>query len=48
MSTTVRVGNETHERLLTLADATGYRIQEVVEAAVTAYEANAFWLPATN
>lgn len=43
MSTTVRVSNETHERLLTLADTTGHRLQEVVEEAVAAYETNAFW-----
>lgn len=43
MSTTVRVSNETHERLVTLADATGRRIYTIVEDAVAAYEANAFW-----
>ncbi len=43
ISTTVRVSSETHERLVTLADATGRRIQTIVEDAVTAYEAEMFW-----
>ncbi len=43
MSTTVRVSNETHERLVALADATGRRIHAIVEDAVAAYETNAFW-----
>lgn len=43
MSTTVRVSDETHERLVALADETGRRIQSIVEDAVAAYEANAFW-----
>lgn len=43
MSTTVRVSNETHERLVALAGATGRRIHAIVEDAVAAYEADAFW-----
>lgn len=43
MSTTVRVSNETHERLVSLAELTGRRMQAIVEEAVAAYEANAFW-----
>ncbi len=43
MSTTVRVSNETHERLVTLADVSGRRMQAIVEDAVAAYEASAFW-----
>lgn len=43
MSTTVRVSDETHRRLIALADVTGRRIQAIVEEAVVAYEANAFW-----
>jgi predicted transcriptional regulator len=43
LSTTVRVNRETHERLVTLADATGRRIQTIVEDAVAAYEADMFW-----
>lgn len=43
MSTTVRISEETHERLVTLAGVTGRRMQAIVEEAVAAYEANAFW-----
>ena len=43
MSTTVRVSNETHERLVSLAELTGRRMQAILEEAVAAYEANAFW-----
>ncbi|MBN9608532.1 MAG: hypothetical protein BGO26_19140 [Actinobacteria bacterium 69-20] len=39
----MRVSEETHERLVTLADATGRRIQTIVEDAVVAYEADVFW-----
>lgn len=39
----MRVSNETHERLVALADETGRRIHTIVEDAVAAYEANAFW-----
>lgn len=43
MSTTVRVNDETHERLVALADTTGRRMNTIVEEAVAAYEADAFW-----
>lgn len=43
MSTTVRISDETHERLVTLAEATGRRMHAIVGEAVAAYEANAFW-----
>lgn len=43
MSTTVRVSNETHGRLVALAAQTGRRIHTIVEDAVAEYEANAFW-----
>ncbi len=43
MSTTVRVSNETHERLVTLSELTGRRMQAILEEAVAAYEAKAFW-----
>lgn len=43
MSTTVRITDETHERLVALAGATGRRMHAIVEEAVAAYEANAFW-----
>ena len=43
MSKTVRVSNETHERVVRLSRATGQRQQSVVEAAVAAYEADVFW-----
>lgn len=43
MSTTVRVNSETHRRLATLAQASGRRIQAILEDAVAAYEANEFW-----
>lgn len=43
MSTTVRVSDQTHERLVTLAGATGRRIHAIVDDAVAAYEANVFW-----
>jgi predicted transcriptional regulator len=43
MSTTVRVSQETHERLVSLAGATGRRIQTIVDEAVAAYEADTFW-----
>lgn len=43
VSTTVRVSDETHERLVALARASGQHIQAVVEGAVAAYEADAFW-----
>ena len=43
MSTTVRVNDETHERLAALADTTGRRMNTIVEEAVAAYEADAFW-----
>jgi predicted transcriptional regulator len=43
VSTTVRITDETHERLVTLAGATGRRMHAIVEDAVVAYQANAFW-----
>jgi hypothetical protein len=43
MSTTVRVSDQTHERLAALAAASGERMQTIVENAVAAYEAGAFW-----
>lgn len=43
MSTTVRIADETHERLVTLAAATGRRMHAILEEAVAAYEANVFW-----
>lgn len=43
MSTTVRITDETHERLVTLAGASGRRMHAIVEEAVAAYEANSFW-----
>lgn len=43
MSATVRITDATHERLVTIAGATGRRMHAIVEEAVAAYEANAFW-----
>lgn len=43
MSTTVRVSDQTHERLAALAAASGERMQIIVEHAVAAYETSAFW-----
>lgn len=43
MSTTVRVSDQTHERLAMLAAARGERMQTIVENAVAAYEAGLFW-----
>lgn len=43
MSTTVRVSDQTHERLAALAAARGERMQTIVENAVAAYEAGIFW-----
>jgi predicted DNA-binding protein len=43
MSTTVRVSDETHERLVALADATGRRMHAIVDDAVAAYESSMFW-----
>ncbi len=43
MSTTVRVSDETHARLVALADETGQRIHTLVENAVATYEATVFW-----
>lgn len=43
MTTTVRISDETHERLVGLARARGQRMQAILEEAVAAFEANAFW-----
>lgn len=43
MSTTVRVSDQTHDRLVTLAGATGRHMQTIIEEAVAGYEANVFW-----
>lgn len=43
MSTTVRVTEETRDRLAALARATGTTIQSVVDEAVAAYESRLFW-----
>lgn len=39
----MRVSDETHERLVTLAGATGRHMHTIIEDAIAAYEANAFW-----
>jgi len=39
----VRITDETHDRLVTLAGATGRRMYAIVDEAVAAYEINAFW-----
>lgn len=43
MSTTVRVSAQTHDRIAHLSKATGMQIQQVVDAAVSSYEAEVFW-----
>lgn len=43
MTTTVRINDETHERLVALASASGRRMQAILEQAVADYEANSFW-----
>lgn len=43
MSTTVRINDETHQRLVALAGASGRRMQAILEDAVAVYEANSFW-----
>lgn len=43
MSTTVRITDETHERLVSLAADTGRRMHAIVGEAVAAYDASAFW-----
>ena len=43
MSATVKISDETHQRLVNLANSTGRRMQSILEDAVAAYEANAFW-----
>lgn len=43
MSTTVRISDETHQRLVVLAGASGRRMHAILEEAVAAYETNAFW-----
>lgn len=48
MTTTVRISDETHQRLVTLAASTGRRLHTIVEEAVAAYETNAFWSSFNN
>lgn len=43
MTTTVRINDETHQRLVALASASGRRMQAILEEAVAVYEANSFW-----
>jgi predicted transcriptional regulator len=43
MSTTLRVTEETRQRIATIANATGQRMHTVVEHAVDAYERELFW-----
>ncbi len=43
MSTTVRVSEGTRQRAAALGKATGQQLQQVIEAAVIAYERELFW-----
>jgi len=43
MSTTIRVEDATKRRVRALAEATGMRMQAVVEEAVAEYERKVFW-----
>jgi predicted transcriptional regulator len=43
MSTTIRVEDATKRRVRALAEATGMKMQAVVEAAVAEYERKVFW-----
>ncbi len=43
MSTTIRVEDDTKRRIRALAEATGMRMQAVVEEAVAEYERKVFW-----
>ncbi len=43
MSTTIRIKDATKRRVRALAEATGMRMQSVVEAAVAEYERKVFW-----
>lgn len=43
MTTTVRISDQTHQRLVTLAATSGRRMQAILDDAVASYEANAFW-----
>ncbi|MGI8909106.1 MAG: hypothetical protein ACR2JR_00920 [Rubrobacteraceae bacterium] len=43
MSTTIRVEDATKRRVKALAEATGMRMQAVVEGAVAEYERKLFW-----
>lgn len=43
MSTTLRVSEETRERVASLATRTGRHMQSVVDEAVAAYERDLFW-----
>lgn len=43
MSTTVRVSTQTRDRLAALAAATGNKMSQVIDEAVTEYERQVFW-----
>lgn len=43
MSTTLRVSDETRDRVASLAEATGEQRQVIVEKAVRLYEETLFW-----
>jgi predicted transcriptional regulator len=43
MSTTIRVSDQTRQRVAALASSTGKQLQAVVEEAVAEYERKVFW-----
>jgi predicted transcriptional regulator len=43
MSTTIRVSDQTRQRVAALASATGRQMQSIVDDAVTEYERTLFW-----
>ncbi len=43
MSTTIRVSDQTRQRVAALASATGRQMQSIVDEAVTEYERMLFW-----
>lgn len=43
MTTTVRVSDATHSRLVAIAARTGKRMQAVLEEALAKYETDEFW-----
>lgn len=43
MSTTVRISDAAHARLVELAQETGQRLQTVLDEAIETYAANRFW-----